>query len=304
MTLYYPTSQNFVQKTLDAQLLTGATASMTLNNVTGIQNKPGVAIIDRIDNNEAETETKREVVIYTGVSGNTLTGLTRNADNSGSDQDHAVGAIVEFSADVLWAQSILDLLDGTTAGIKVKTALYDENGNEVIKTPATASAVNEVTVTNSATGNAVQVSATGGDTNISLNLVPKGSGVITKPTSVVMQLVAGGTELATGDGAGYFTVPEELNGMNLVSVHARVVTAGTTNTTDIQIANVTDSVDMLSTKITIDSGETGSDTAATAAVIDTTKDDVATNDLLRIDVDALSTTKPKGLIMRLKFALP
>jgi hypothetical protein len=113
-----------------------------------------------------------------------------------------------------------------------------------------------------------------------------------------------GTDVATGDGKGYLIIPAALNGMNLVSVHAKVITAGTTNTTDIQIANVTDSVDMLSTKITIDSGETGSDTAATAAVIDTTKDDVATNDLLRIDVDAKSTTAPKGLIVTLGFQLP
>jgi len=113
-----------------------------------------------------------------------------------------------------------------------------------------------------------------------------------------------GTDIATGDGKYYFHVPPALNGMNLVYVHARVITAGTTNTSDIQIANVTDSVDMLSTKLTIDSGETGSDTAAAAAVIDTDKDDVATNDLIRIDVDAASTTKPKGLIITMGFQLP
>lgn len=77
-----------------------------------------------------------------------------------------------------------------------------------------------------------------------------------------------------------------------------------TNTTDIQIANVTDSVDILSTKLTIDSAETGSDTAATAAVIDTSKDDLATNDLLRIDVDAVSTTPAKGLIVTIECRLP
>ncbi len=112
------------------------------------------------------------------------------------------------------------------------------------------------------------------------------------------------TNTATGDGKYYLTIPEELNGMNLVGVHARVITAGTTNTTDIQIANVTDTVDMLSTKLTIDSAETSSSTAAAPAVIDTTKDDVATNDLLRIDVDAVSTTPAVGLIVRLRFQLP
>lgn len=183
MTLYYPTSKNFVQKSLNAQLLAGATSSLTLNNVTGIQDKPGVCIIDRIDSNGAETENKREVIVFTGVSGNTLTGLTRNADNSGSDQPHAVGAIVEFSADALWAQKIIDALDGTTADVtlktpKILTSINDTNGNEVVKTPATASAVNEVTITNSATGNAVQIGATGDDTNIDLKLAPKGTGAL------------------------------------------------------------------------------------------------------------------------------
>ncbi len=112
------------------------------------------------------------------------------------------------------------------------------------------------------------------------------------------------TDTATGDGAAYMHVPAGFNGMNLVEVHAEVITAGTTGTTDIQIANVTQAADMLSTKITIDSGETGSDTAAAAAVIDTANDDVATNDVLRVDVDAVSTTAAAGLIVTLGFRLP
>lgn len=112
------------------------------------------------------------------------------------------------------------------------------------------------------------------------------------------------TNTAAGDGKFYFHIPAGLTGMNLVEVHAEVVTAGTTGTTDIQIANVTQAADMLSTKLTIDSGETGSDTAATPAVIDTANDDVATNDVLRIDVDAVSTTPAQGLILTMGFQLP
>lgn len=121
----------------------------------------------------------------------------------------------------------------------------------------------------------------------------------------VSVMVFGGTvDVATGDGKAYLTIPDGVGGMNLIGVHARVVTAGTTGTTDIQIHNVTQTADMLSTKITIDSTETGSDTAATPAVIDATNDDVADNDLLRIDVDAVSTTAPKGLVVTLVFQLP
>jgi len=108
------------------------------------------------------------------------------------------------------------------------------------------------------------------------------------------------TNTATGDGKGYCVIPESLNGMNLVRVHAQVITAGTTNTTDIMVYNVTDSQDMLSTAVTINSGET----SASDGTINTTYDDVATGDLLRIDVDAINTTAAKGLIITLEFQLP
>jgi hypothetical protein len=101
-----------------------------------------------------------------------------------------------------------------------------------------------------------------------------------------------------------FRIPEELNGMNLTGVAATVYTAGTTGTTDIQIRNVTDSQDMLSTKMTIDSAEVDTATAATPAVINTSYDDVATADRIAIDVDAVSTTAPYGLVILLRFELP
>lgn len=114
------------------------------------------------------------------------------------------------------------------------------------------------------------------------------------------------TDTAVADGAGdvFFRIPATLNGQNLVAVAAQVQTSGTTGTTDVQIHNVTQAADMLTTKLTIDSGETDTSTAATAAVIDTANDDVATGDQIRIDVDAVSTTAAKGLIVELTFQLP
>ena len=47
---------------------------------------------------------------------------------------------------------------------------------ELIKFSETASAVNEITVTNAATSNGPEISATGGDTNIDLKLTPKATG--------------------------------------------------------------------------------------------------------------------------------
>jgi hypothetical protein len=53
----------------------------------------------------------------------------------------------------------------------------DANGNELIIWDTVASAVNEVTLANAATGTNPQFSATGGDTNIGLNFLTKGTGV-------------------------------------------------------------------------------------------------------------------------------
>ena len=55
-------------------------------------------------------------------------------------------------------------------------SIQDDSNNEYIKMAKTGSAVNEFTVTNAATGNAPNLSATGDDTNIDLNLTPKGYG--------------------------------------------------------------------------------------------------------------------------------
>jgi hypothetical protein len=98
--IYYPPLENGLQKTVGSDLSTGVTASVTLNNTNQVQNKPGVIVIDRIDSTGAlKDAADREYIAYTGTSGLTLTGLTRGVGNS-TDQDHAVGAVVEFVPDV------------------------------------------------------------------------------------------------------------------------------------------------------------------------------------------------------------
>lgn len=126
MALYYPPTSDFIQKTLGADLLSGVTAAATLNNVTAIQNKAGVMIIDRIDTNNNETPSKVEVISFAGTSGSTVTTLVRGLAGT-TDQDHAVGAIVEFGPDIVWAQGIIDTLlvehndDGTHKSALVTT---------------------------------------------------------------------------------------------------------------------------------------------------------------------------------------
>ncbi len=118
--------------------------------------------------------------------------------------------------------------------------------------------------------------------------------------AVAIQVTAGDADVATGDGQAYFTIPEALNGMNLVRAQATVVTAGTTNATTVMIHNKTQAADMLSGAISIASGGT----VGTVGTIDTGNDDVATNDVIRVDVDSVSTTAPQGLMVVLEFQLP
>lgn len=118
--------------------------------------------------------------------------------------------------------------------------------------------------------------------------------------SVSIQVYDGATDVATGDGKAYITIPEALNGMNLVRAQATVVTAGTTNATTVMIHNKTDAADMLSGAISIASAGT----VGTVGTVNGATDDVATNDVLRIDVDSVSTTAPKGLQVILEFRLP
>jgi len=56
--------------------------------------------------------------------------------------------------------------------------ITDENGNEQIVFQTTSSAVNQLDITNAATGSAPSIQATGGDSNINLKVGPKGTGLI------------------------------------------------------------------------------------------------------------------------------
>ena len=72
-------------------------------------------------------------------------------------------------------------LDTNSFNIKIDDAhgINDDDGNELIIFQKTASAVNQFDITNSATGNPPKLSATGGDSNIDLDIEAKGTGHVT-----------------------------------------------------------------------------------------------------------------------------
>jgi hypothetical protein len=179
---HWPTAHEGFLTTLGSSILSGA-ATVPLTSTSGLTN--GDIFVGLIEPSLTREQT------FTGVvdtGGSQITGVKWTR---GTNADHSAGVtIVDYVSGTYINMYTKGLLvahnqDGThkTSLVlvtpKITTSINDTNGNEVIKTPATASAVNEVTVTNAATGTDPRISATGGDTNIGLNLRGKGTG---KPT--------------------------------------------------------------------------------------------------------------------------
>jgi|GEM_PF-5689473 len=208
-------------------------------------------------------------------------------------------AASDITATSLTVRENIDVADGK--------AIRDANDNEILEFGQTASAVNQAKLTNAAIGGGPLLEATG-ETNVNFELKPKGSGVIQMPRKAVIQVVAPGSDTASGNGKFFLRVPEELNGFNLNSVAACVSTAGTASgTTNVQLRRTRSAcdVDMLSTALTIDADGVDSSTAATPAVVDAAQDDVNTGDQINVDVDGLTTeTVAKGLVVQLGFVKP
>ena len=115
-----------------------------------------------------------DVLIAVDTSGGGLKKITRSALVSGLAAG-TMSNIVEDTSPQLGGD-----LDTNSNNILIDDAhgIQDDSGNEFIVFQKTSSAVNQFDITNAATGNSPEISATGGDTNISLKLTPKGSGQV------------------------------------------------------------------------------------------------------------------------------
>ena len=121
---------------------------------------------------ETSLDTSNDTILIHDASASALRKTTLASISS------ALGGITDVVADT--SPQLGGNLDTNSHNILIDDAHFiaDENGNEQIIFQTTASAVNQFDVTNAATGNAPELSATGGDTNISLKITPKGSGQV------------------------------------------------------------------------------------------------------------------------------
>lgn len=112
-----------------------------------------------------------------------------------------------------------------------------------------------------------------------------------------------GATLTTGNGKVYWTVPALLNGFKVTAVHISVTTTSSSGLPTAGLRNVTQSLDILSTSASIDVSELTSYTAATAPVVNTSNNTLATGDQVRVDV-SIAGTGTKGLTMLITLTAP
>ena len=112
------------------------------------------------------------------------TGVTWAADDKGTKMVYSDGtnvvdtAFTDLSSDYT-PQLSADLdTNGNNIIIDSTKSILDESSNEQITFTTTSAAVNNFGITNAATGNTPSLAAVGGDSNVGLNLVPKGTGVL------------------------------------------------------------------------------------------------------------------------------
>ena len=124
---------------------------------------------------EISTVADDDVFLAIDTSGGGLKKISRSAVVSGLATSSAISNVVDDSSPQLGAD-----LDTNSFNIAFDDAhgINDDSGNEFIIFQKTATAVNQLDITNAATGNPPEVSATGGDSNISLKLTPKGTGQV------------------------------------------------------------------------------------------------------------------------------
>ena len=124
---------------------------------------------------EISTAADDDVLIAIDTSGGGLKKISRSTIIAGTGSSGDLANVVEDTSPQLGGN-----LDTNSNNILIDDAHFigDENGNEQIIFQTTSSAVNEIEITNAASGSGVQIASTGGDTNIDLKLLPKGSGQV------------------------------------------------------------------------------------------------------------------------------
>ena len=153
-----------------------------LNNVLGAINssnsgtsRPSSAVAGTIWLDTSGGATANTLKFYDGADDISLANINTTANTVDWLDSSVVADLVNDTTPQLGAN-----LDTNSHNIAIDDAhgILDENSNEQLIFQTTASAVNYLEVTNSATSNNPSISATGSDTNVGIEFSTKGTGAI------------------------------------------------------------------------------------------------------------------------------
>ena len=136
--------------------------------------------------------TNAETLQIKAVSGSGAT-VTWATDNKGWKLIYVDGVATNtgvFEATVGEANEVTltgtqTLTNKTLTSPKIGTNILDTSGNELINFTATGSAVNELTIANASTGVTGPVISATGETNVGININPKGTGVLKSGSAAI-----------------------------------------------------------------------------------------------------------------------
>ena len=159
------------------------------------------------------------------------TGVTWSATDKGKKMVYSDGtnvvdtAFTEVSSD--YSPQLSGILDTNGNDIIIDNggAIEDDSNNEYVKFVKTATAVNEVSVTNAAASGALEISATGDDTDIDLKITPKGSGKLNLDGIKFPNADGTVDQVLVTDGAGNLSFVDNTGGTAWVAVKTSGFTA-------------------------------------------------------------------------------
>ena len=165
-----------------------------------------------VDSSSSGTHTLK---YYDGSDSITLCDINTSANTVNFIDSTVASDVVNDSSPQLGAN-----LDTNSFNILIDDAHFiaDENGNEQIIFQTTSSAVNQFDITNAATSNNPIFEATGGDSNVGIDLKPKGTGEVVIGTGAAAATVTskGAFDLVLdtneGTNSGKITIVDAANG--------------------------------------------------------------------------------------------
>lgn len=187
--------------------------------------------------------------------GSNLGTLTIGTGLTGTSYNGSAGVTIAVDSTVVTASSTTTLTNKTLTAPKFADLgfIADNNGNELIIFDTVTSAVNEVTFANAATAGTPTFTASGGDTNIGINFVPKGSGTInvsgvpivttTATQTLTNKTIAAGSNTISGITNSHLSGTAGITNANLanssVTIGSTAVALGATVTTFTGLTSVT-----------------------------------------------------------------